>query len=227
MYVGLALSALCLVTQGWAQHVNPTKCATGVHVLSLRGHGGKSPPYGLSVTAVDNITAAISGSDVVPVPFPSQAADFFGATITAAANLKKYIKRYHNSCPDTKLVIQGYSQGAISAMNAFCGGNIPGNSNLKPMRGVYAKYIDAIVLYGDETGIANAPYDAGTCTNDAPYARTNFNCGKFEKLIRDWCDSDDPECCKGGQNDSSHYAYPERYDYTLTRFVVEQYDKRS
>ena len=64
-----------------------------------------------------------------------------GAISDGMKLLKQYVVDYHHSCPNTKIVIIGYSSGAVIAMNDFCyGGSGVGTPQLNPaIAGSYGK----------------------------------------------------------------------------------------
>lgn len=68
------------------------------------------------------------------------------------------VKDYSTSCPNSAIVLIGYSLGGIVVMNTVCGG-LPStllNNNLL-----------AAVTYGEETYRGGQSYDVGTCKSDS------------------------------------------------------------
>lgn len=48
--------------------------------------------------------------------------------------LKQYVVDYHHFCPNTKIVLIGYSSGAVIMMNDLCyGGNGQGTPQMNPL----------------------------------------------------------------------------------------------
>lgn len=57
------------------------------------------------------------------------------------------------------------------------------------------------------------------------YARQNAaNCSAWAPALRSWCNRDDPECCSGGTNLSTHYLYDLHNDKAATNFIVGEYE---
>lgn len=86
-------------------------CSKGLHIIVGRG---TDEPAGLGVTGVlaKNITAAIPGSDVVPIDYPASVSNpsYDASEKQGAQNVYDQVTQYHADCPGHKMAYLGYSQ---------------------------------------------------------------------------------------------------------------------
>lgn len=77
------------------------------------------------------------------------------------------VNAFHTQCPDTKLVLVGYSQGGQIIDNAFCGGpdETNGYSTSAPAIDSSAlEAISAVIEMGSPRFVGGLDYGVGTCT---------------------------------------------------------------
>lgn len=77
------------------------------------------------------------------------------------------VNAFHTQCPDTKLVLVGYSQGGQIIDNAFCGGpdDTNGYSDSAPAIDSSAlEAISAVIEMGSPRFVGGLDYGVGTCT---------------------------------------------------------------
>ena len=104
-----------------AQTVGPDECATGVHAIFARGEGFGSDFDVLNATS-DLVLDQIPGSTSLALPYAH--ANLLVKPVDVhdgALMFQDYIRQYVASCPDSKLLLLGYSMGAIAMMDALCG----------------------------------------------------------------------------------------------------------
>lgn len=206
------------------------KCATGVHVIAAGGDGAKNVnKYGLIGSLSTNIMNAIPGSTNRTFPYDKTDTKHNPEAIPkGAARMLDWIHTYHEACPKTKMVVLGYSAGAMIAMNALCGATNP----FPDTAGLDASWSDTVIggiMYGDQTRVAGQNYDAGTCqAHNGKVPRGNpATCSNF--ALQSYCDRGDPECCyeyAGFQGDiNNHFAYPGEYDQQAAKFIVERWNE--
>lgn len=63
----------------------------------------------------------------------------------------------HKQCPNTKLVLIGYSQGGQIMDNALCGGSGA------TLTGASLAAVKAAIFMGDPHNVNGLPYNVGTC----------------------------------------------------------------
>jgi hypothetical protein len=86
-----------------------SSCATGVHIIVARASGEQQGEGIIGQVATD-VVNQIPGSDSVAVDYPATLENYESSEsqgVTAMANL---IEQYTSSCPNSKIVLMGYSQ---------------------------------------------------------------------------------------------------------------------
>lgn len=174
-----------------------------VEVLFARGTF-EAPGVGATGQAfVDALNARLPGKtvDVYAVNYPASLD--FGRAADGIVDSSNKIQTIATSCPATKVVLGGYSQGAAVAgyttADAVPEGFALPDGLTGPMPASVASHVSAVVLFGMPTpGIlhlldGNAP----PISIGAPYA------GKTMQL----CASGDPICMPGGLDRSAHSSY--------------------
>lgn len=107
-----ALTVISALIHTHAQSVSQRECATGVHAIIARGQGGGDDLNVLS-TLSDLILQQIPGSTTLGLPYDH------GNVLTNEAKrhtvydgavlMQEYIEEYAESCPQSKIVVVGYS----------------------------------------------------------------------------------------------------------------------
>ncbi|KAK1640756.1 Alpha/Beta hydrolase protein [Colletotrichum phormii] len=126
------------------------------------------------------------------------------------------------ACPESKIVLMGYSQGAMVLGDILAGGgdgNILGNYT-KPQFDAHTvgDHIAAILLYGNPRHMPNHTYNVGNASAfgaTGKYPRTagqlaSFNV--FADRVHDYCNYHDGVCDASGSNLTAHMAYSSDYD---------------
>merc|ERR1711939_1261210 len=120
------------------------------------------------------------------------------------ANGKQQITAYAQKCPESKLVLSGYSQGANVVGDIIAGGGGGGSAcastaPLDPSSDAVCQ-IAAVMLFGDPRHTANAAYNAGTgVAGVGEFPRTAEQLERLNSYageLRSWCARDDPNCAK-------------------------------
>jgi acetylxylan esterase len=98
------------------------------------------------------------------------------------------VNAFHTQCPDTKLVLVGYSQGGQIMDNAFCGGpdDSNGYSDSAPAIDSSAMgAISAVIEMGSPRFVGGLAYGVGTCTAGGFSARpSGYTCSvSFHQAI--------------------------------------------
>ncbi|KAI6356769.1 hypothetical protein MCOR25_007864 [Pyricularia grisea] len=207
----------------------PTSCASGVQIFVARG-STEAPGMGKIRTVAGNVTAAIPGSAITAVDYPASFDDYAESVMNGTANLGKLVKDYVKLCPDSKIALLGYSQGAQAVADLICGAS----SELMPVKSadlddIYDKNIIAMILFGDPTRAANQTFNYGTVTDrDGLFPRLkNDACEPYSPRLRSWCDVADRYCdpsAPGGIDTTVHGTYFNKYTQVAKDFVVEQWN---
>lgn len=89
-------------------------CATGVHMIVARGTT-EAPGEGLTGQTADAIAAQIPGSDSVALVYPASTYPSYASSEgTGTTAMTTAIVEYVTSCPDSKIVLLGWSQACSS-----------------------------------------------------------------------------------------------------------------
>lgn len=91
-----------------AQTVSSTSCASGVHLLLLRGEG-TGDDLNVLDTIQNLVLEQIPGSTSLGLPYQHDNSDKQFAAYNGSMLLQQYIAEYATSCPDSKIAILGYS----------------------------------------------------------------------------------------------------------------------
>lgn len=235
--IGILMSLASFIS---AQAQIPLVCHDeGVQIIALPGTNVANGTYGLTQSFVNNVLGKIPNSDTMSLNYNrfhnvSLASMFFAGEVNEGFGaLQQAVQNYTTACPNTPIVIHGYSEGGCVVMNALCGGNYYPFSNAAPaLAASYANNIIAVILYGQETRVAGQSYDLGTCNSNAPVgccslgadfllltffqhlARPNpSSCAAFAPVIMDFCFADDADCCVSANasnpNATSRLSLPE------------------
>ncbi|KAG5733077.1 Cutinase [Termitomyces sp. T112] len=111
-----SLALLALVLSTIASPIEPRQSCSDVTVFFARGTGERGsigtivgPPFEAA------LRTALAGRslDFKGIPYPASIAGFFnGGSLAGAITMANDVSATANACPDTKIVISGYSQGA-------------------------------------------------------------------------------------------------------------------
>lgn len=187
---------------GLASAASDTSCPD-VEVVFARGTN-EAPGIGATGQAfIDALNSRLGGEsvDVYPVNYPASL-DFLAAAdgIVDASNK---IEATVASCPETKIVLGGYSQGAaVAAYTTF--DTVPAGLALPagitgPMPPAIASHVAAVVLFGTPDNWFLNLVD----NNAPPIAVGHLYSAKSIQL----CAPGDPVCFPGGFDRAAHSAY--------------------
>ncbi|MGV0745791.1 cutinase family protein [Mycolicibacterium sp. XJ870] len=174
-----------------------------VEVVFARGTN-EAPGVGATGQAfVDALTGQLPGKsvDVYGVNYPASLN--FGQAVDGIADASNRIQSIAASCPDTAIVLGGYSQGAAVAgyttSSAVPAGYVLPAGLSGPMPADIASHVAAVALFGtpDSWFLSLADRNAPPIAIGAPYAA---------KAIQ-LCAPGDPVCFPGGLDRSAHSAY--------------------
>ncbi|KAI0541994.1 cutinase [Xylaria digitata] len=177
--------------------------------------------YGTSSGLVNMVTAAYPDSQSSAIDYPACGgqAECGGIDYDSSANqgtsaVVSAVTQMNSQCPDTQIVLIGYSQGGQIMDNALCGG--AGET----LSGTALAAVKAAIFMGDPHNVAGLPYNMGTCTAGGFAARpSGFQCSPADSsIIQSYCDAADPYCCNG--NDANtHQGYVTEYGSEALAFI--------
>ncbi|KAI1505853.1 carbohydrate esterase family 5 protein [Biscogniauxia marginata] len=188
-----------------AQSTGAGTC-TDVHTFLARGNNEPYP--GRQGKLVDAICEGLgSGCDYEDIVFDNALETEYCSAVEAGRVAgRKQIAAYNDRCPDTKLVVSGYSQGAQVVGDILGGGGgtffqgctINSSDGLDPVPG---SKIAAALLFGDTRHTGGQSYNVlGGAPDNGLFPRSGdqlAGLNKFSGVLRSYCQAEDPICARG------------------------------
>ncbi|KAJ4317076.1 hypothetical protein N0V84_007529 [Fusarium piperis] len=187
-----------------------------------------SPGFGSAGALIDMIKADHSGATAEAIKYPAcggqsscGGVQYGDSARQGTEAVAKAVNDFHSRCPDSQIVLVGYSQGGHIMHNAICGGGDSGagiSDTAVPITTSAVAKVKAAILLGDPRYVSGLAYGVGTCTSGGFDARpSGFVCPNAAK-VQLYCDAEDPYCCKG--NDANHHQqYVRLYGKEALAFV--------
>ncbi|KAH7625332.1 cutinase-domain-containing protein [Sordaria sp. MPI-SDFR-AT-0083] len=213
-----------------SHYIRDEPCATGIHLLVARGTT-EAPGVGRMGVVARKVTLAIPGSTIEAIDYPAVFSNYSDSEEKGAIAFEKRLIAYHERCPDTKVALLGYSQGAHAMMDSLCGNSGEGN-DYQASKGyleVFNETVVAAVAYGDPSHTVNgtdggAPWNLGSSTHNGIFPRENMtSCLPLADRIASWCDTGDVYC-DNGQDSTVHGGYFGNYTTETVNWIVEKYN---
>ncbi|GKT48266.1 acetylxylan esterase 2 [Colletotrichum spaethianum] len=220
-----------LAASASAQNSTAT-CATGVHLIVARG-SNEPPGSGRIGSVANGVVAAISGSQIAPLDYPATFDNYSSSVAVGTGAMKTALTQYNSRCPNSKVVMLGYSQGAHVAGDALCGNtqddksdelDLDFNVTTPVIASVVDQSVIAVILFGDPTHNATASWNRGTSTHNGLFPRENITaCKAYASKIESFCDTGDIYC-DDGNNTGVHGSYFVNYTDDAVEFIVAQFN---
>lgn len=205
----LASAALgaCLVVAGEQStgiaSADPAPACSNIEVVFARGTN-EAPGVGTTGQAfVNALESQLPGQsvDVYGVDYPASLS--FQDAAQGVVDATNRVESIAASCPDTKIVLGGYSQGAAVAgytvTDAVPAGYSLPTGIIGPMPASVAPHVAAVVLFGTPQ-----PYVLGLLDHAAPPIAVG---AAYAPKTIALCADGDPVCYPGGLNRSAHSSY--------------------
>jgi len=228
--ISVASIALLLAAQAFASPLEMEKRQNGCPNIHVFGARETTAPagYGTAGTVVNLVTQAYPGTTSEAINYPACGGQsqcgglsYGDSAKQGTAAVANAVNSFYSRCPNTKLVLVGYSQGGQIMDNAVCGGgdtNIGLNDQSIPIQAGAINQIKAVILMGDPRYISGLPYNVGSCTQSGFAPRPQgFQCPSASK-VQSYCDSADPYCCKGNDQ-NAHQQYGNKYGQQALSFI--------
>ncbi|KAK4173951.1 family 5 putative carbohydrate esterase [Triangularia setosa] len=218
-----------------------------LHILSAR-ETTAPPGFGSSITLTQLLLSAFNhnssslSSTTTPIitaeaiSYPAlgdNTSEYAASVTTGTAAVIKQLSTFNARCPDTILILHGFSQGGQIIDDALCGAphDFTGTGKVgedggrigRPLvgRGVVGN-VAAVILMGSPRFNAGRRGDQGTAKAGGFAARPEgFSCPAFDDRMLSFCDDGDP-FCSNGADEEVHRRYGEVYGKEALRFVVER-----
>lgn len=209
-----------------AQDITSSSCVDGLYMLVARGTGEELGP-GITGLIADRIADRIDDSKVVAIEYPASLTDpVYTASVNNGSELvSAAVRNYTENCPDGKLAVFGYSQGAQVTENAFCGasGGEDGAEIEALPKDLVDGHVIAVILFGDPTHRANASYNEGTSRHDGIFERPNITACEDYPFLKSYCDTGDIYC-DAGDDRPVHGEYVQRYGTDVVEEVIKAWN---
>ncbi|KAH9987837.1 carbohydrate esterase family 5 protein [Xylariaceae sp. FL0662B] len=199
-----------------------------VHIIAAR-ETTAPPGLGSASTVVNLVQEANEGATSEAIIYPAAGGKVYGASVAVGvAAVANQTNAFNRMCPESKIVMVGYSQGAQIIDDAFCGGpdGLSVKTTAPSVSSGVSDMVAAIILMGDPRHVDGLPFNVGNATAGGFAARpAGFQCTQFEDIIQAYCDAEDPFCAKG-QSAATHQGYGKEYGRDALEFVQRQLNSK-
>ncbi|EOA87686.1 carbohydrate esterase family 5 protein [Exserohilum turcica Et28A] len=233
---GIAAAVLATLPLARAQGTTPPKltaACNNVAIFMARGndapyHDGRTSPF-IDATC-GKFKAAGYSCDYMDIVFDATLGVPYCPTIQEGAyNGVRQITEYNAQCPDTLIVINGYSQGAMVAGSLLSGGGADACDVDTKTTGLDStspagKAVKAALLWGDVKHTANQPYNVLDGADKQVWPRTGSNLerlNRYSDVLRSYCAAGDPVCASGNVV-ADHLNYFELYTDAASTWVLNK-----
>ncbi|KAF3017186.1 hypothetical protein E8E14_012210 [Neopestalotiopsis sp. 37M] len=243
-FIGLAFAPV-LAVAGVSGGNSTVQCAKGLKMFVARG---TDEPEWLGETGklVKVIAEQIPGSDYEAIKYPASMnnPNYFESVGNGTQLVRKVVTDYFEACPESKIALFGYSQGAQVVSNSLCGmapvwalyaGFDGGDTSSEEAKASLIEYssplptnvtqnVVAAVLFGDPSHRDGALYNYGNSTGQGIYWRADIRaCEALGDRLRSYCDAGDPFCAVGYLDPAAHLTYVINHGTEIAEYVREQY----
>ncbi|PKY09199.1 acetylxylan esterase precursor [Aspergillus campestris IBT 28561] len=195
-----------------------------IHIFGAR-HTGATDDYGGAKEVVELILASNPGATAEPIHYPAMGAtkdEFAWSAQLGVQAVTSQVTEFVEACPDTQIVLVGYSQGAEIMDDALCGGPDPtvNISSTEPtISSIVGLHVKAMIWMGNPRYTIGAPFNRGTATASGTRSRSrNLSCAPYTDMIQSYCDKGD-KFCTDGDSVAIHASYAAKYKQDAVDFV--------
>jgi acetylxylan esterase len=219
---GVTATAIVASNQANAAPARGAGCAA-VHVITARA-STERPGEGITGALVSQI---VNSSDQTvsraSVDYPATLTNYARSSSQGVTALTRQLTAQVQQCPDQKIVLAGYSQGAHVVLDVLAGGGGAGlGSATQPLDPSVAGHVTAVATFGDPRHVVDQPFDVGTSNRNGLFPRSATQLrtlAGFADRIQAFCDSGDTFCDRGA-NTAVHLTYLNRYRNDAAEFVL-------
>lgn len=214
-----------------AQSTGTGSC-TDVHMFLARGWNEDFP--GRQGALASAVCADLPGKtcDYEDVNYDAYSTDYCPSVAAGEVIALRQIDEYHARCPDSALVLSGYSEGATVLGNVLAGdsGDVfcpsTGFTGMTRTAAGASCNIAAVTLWGNPRHTADQPYNA--LSGNAGQANSHRDAAGLDRLnfytprLQDYCQVDDLVCAPGlGANTvEAHTDYFQKYTEQAAQYIA-------
>jgi hypothetical protein len=205
-----------------------TDSCAEVHIFLAKGNNEPYP--GRQGAIVSAVCEGLESCDYEDIRMNNMLNDPYCSGVSEGTeNGRAQIIAYNQRCPDSKLVLIGFSQGAHVAGDIVSGGGgtffqdcQTVNTPAIPFNTPAGQALAAIVTFGDVRHTANQPYNylAGA-DKWGLFPRNSQQLARgiqYTNVWRDYCNGEDSVCARGDSVDE-HLDYFERYTPEVAEYI--------
>lgn len=199
-----------------------TTCAD-VAIITARA-STEQPGEGITGALVTQIiNSSTQNISRASVNYPATLNNYNSSSLQGINALKAQLTTEVQNCPNEKIVLAGYSQGAHVVLDVLGGGQ--GGSlgtATPPIDASISSHVTAVATFGDPRHVTNQPFDLGTATRNGRFPRSAAQLqvlSGFASRIHAWCDANDTFCASGFST-QVHLTYLNRYQDAAASFVL-------
>jgi acetylxylan esterase len=199
-----------------------TTCAD-VAIITARA-STENPGEGITGALVTQIiNSSTQNISRASVSYPATLNNYNSSSLQGINALKSQLTTEVTNCPNEKIVLAGYSQGAHVVLDVLGGGQ--GGSlgtATPPIASNISSHVTAVVTFGDPRHVTNQSFDLGTATRNGRFPRSATQLqvlSGFASRINAWCDANDTFCASGFST-QVHLTYLNRYQNAAASFVL-------
>lgn len=116
--LSLVLFGLGITSVAAADCSSLTCTTSGGHIIVSRESGAPAGTSAMNIIAL-GVTNQCAGSDIAEVPYPATIDDYLNSEQEGVGNLTELVLDYQECCPDSKIVLLGYSQVNVVEVLVF------------------------------------------------------------------------------------------------------------
>ncbi|WP_166663898.1 cutinase family protein [Actinophytocola oryzae] len=219
---GLAAAAIVGLDLASAAPARGAGCAD-VDVITARA-STERPGEGITGALVTQIVNSSDQSvSRESVDYPATLQNYQRSSAQGVTALTKQLTDQVQQCPDQKIVLAGYSQGAHVVLDVLGGGGggLLGAAT-PPIDPAIASHVSAVATFGDPRHVVDQAFDVGTSTKNGRFPRSAAQLqtlAGFADRVQAFCDARDT-FCDSGVSTTVHLTYMNRYKDDATDFVL-------
>ncbi|CAN9275105.1 unnamed protein product [Alternaria alternata] len=216
-----------------AQTVPPKLDASCADVVIFMARGNDAPYHdGRTFPFVEatcgKLTAQGKSCDYIEIQFDvTLGGDYCNQVAEGARNGISQITAFHEKCPCSHIVVNGYSEGAHVVGDVLGGpGGCTFVSTGLDNNSAAGKAVAAALLWGDVMHTANQPYNVLDGADKQANGRKPEDLARLNRyapVLRSYCAAGDPVCA-GGNIVADHLNYFELYTDDASSWVVSKID---